>query len=260
MRPLAKAISWALLLVSTVSVSTAQADIRIGIAAEPYPPFASKNTEGKWVGWEMDVIAALCLELKEKCEITETAWDGIIPALTSKKIDVIMASMAITAERKKTISFSTAYYNAAVAVIGSKDAALKPDQKALAGKTIGTQAASIHARYVEKHFTESTLKTYATLDEATSDLAAGRIDAVEAEFNALEAFLATETGKACCILAGTVPPDPEVLGEGVGAGLRTEDMALMQRINTALSQMGQNGIFKKITGDYPELANKIQVP
>ena len=71
----------------TATAAPARADLKIGVAAEPYPPFASQDATGKWVGWEVDFAEALCAEVKEKCEIIATAWDGIIPALTSKQID-----------------------------------------------------------------------------------------------------------------------------------------------------------------------------
>src|SRR5580704_1518623 len=75
--------------------------IRFGIAAEPYPPFTSKDASGKWVGFEVDLMDAVCAQLKAKCQLVETAWDGIIPSLQEKKIDVIWSSMTITEERKQ---------------------------------------------------------------------------------------------------------------------------------------------------------------
>jgi polar amino acid transport system substrate-binding protein len=72
-----------LLAAATLLAATpALADLKIGVAAEPYPPFTAKDASGKWVGWEIDLVDALCAEMKEKCEIVETAWDGIIPAPT----------------------------------------------------------------------------------------------------------------------------------------------------------------------------------
>src|SRR5439155_18206657 len=99
----------------------AQADIKFGVAAEPYPPFESKDASGKWVGWEVDLMKAVCAQMKEKCELVEVSWDGIIPALTSKQIDVIWSSMSITDERKKTIDFTNMYYDTPSVIIGAKD-------------------------------------------------------------------------------------------------------------------------------------------
>jgi polar amino acid transport system substrate-binding protein len=63
--------------------------IKVGIAAEPYPPFASPDAAGNWTGWEIDFINAVCAAGAMDCVITPVAWDGIIPSLTSGRIDVI---------------------------------------------------------------------------------------------------------------------------------------------------------------------------
>jgi polar amino acid transport system substrate-binding protein len=106
MKNLLKTAAFALAMsVAAFGAASAQ-DLKIGVAAEPYPPFSSPDASGKWVGWEIEFIDAVCAEAKVTCVVTPVAWDGIIPALTSKKIDAIMGSMSITDERKKTIDFS----------------------------------------------------------------------------------------------------------------------------------------------------------
>ena len=87
------------------------------------------DASGKWVGWEIELLDAVCTEAKLDCVITPTAWDGIIPALTTKKIDVIWNSMSITDERKKTIDFSDKYYNTPTAIIGAKDQKFDADAR-----------------------------------------------------------------------------------------------------------------------------------
>ena len=53
----------------------AQADVKFGVAAEPYPPFESKDASGNWVGWEMDLMRAICEQMKEKClDFIDTLW------------------------------------------------------------------------------------------------------------------------------------------------------------------------------------------
>lgn len=226
----------------------AQPDLKVGVAAEPYPPFSSKDASGQWVGWEIDVMNTLCAEMKEKCEIVEVAWDGIIPALTSKQIDMIMSSMAITPKRKETISFSMPYYNSPPALTGAKNGDKDASAEHLAGKTIGVQVSTIHSAYVEKHFGQSsTIKTYQTQDEANQDLAAGRIDYTVQEALSAQNFIKTESGNACCELKTTLPGDPEVLGEGVGVGLRQGDTALKDKIDTAIKAMAAAGTFEAIS-------------
>ena len=82
--------------VATIAVTApAHADtVRIGIAAEPYPPFAVPDAAGNYTGWEIDIIHAVCEEAALDCEIVATAWDGIIPSLLSERIDVIAASLS----------------------------------------------------------------------------------------------------------------------------------------------------------------------
>jgi len=243
------------------AAAPAQADLKFGVAAEPYPPFESKDASGKWVGWEMDVMDALCAQMGEKCELVEVAWDGIIPALTSKQIDVIFSSMSITAERKQTIDFSNMYYNTPTNIIGAKNGDKDITPEHLKGKTIGVQVSTVHQNYVQKYFgAGSTIKTYQTQDEANQDLAAGRLDYIQADGSALDAFLATEQGTACCELKGQVPDDLEILGEGVGAGLRKEDTALKDKMNAAIAALAAAGKFDEITNKYPELIGKIVVP
>src|SRR5260221_10476383 len=190
----------------------AMADLKFGVAAEPYPPFESKDASGKWVGWEMDLMDALCAQMNEKCELVEVAWDGIIPALTAKQIDVIFSSMSITDERKKTIDFSDMYYNTPTVIIGTKTGDKDITPAHLAGKTIGVQVSTIHQNYVQKYFSAaSTVKTYQTQDEANQDLAAGRVDYVQADGQALAAFLKTDQGAACCEFKAQWPVEPVVL-------------------------------------------------
>ena len=67
------------------AMAIAHADtVKVSVAAEPYPPFASLDASGKWVGFEVDLANMVCKAAKLDCEIVATAWDGIIPALTSK--------------------------------------------------------------------------------------------------------------------------------------------------------------------------------
>jgi polar amino acid transport system substrate-binding protein len=93
--------------------------VKIGFSADPYVPFTSLDASGKFVGWEVEFKDAICKQANLDCQIVLVSWDGIIPALTSKKIDLIIGSMSITDERKKVIDFTDKYYDTPAVVIAN---------------------------------------------------------------------------------------------------------------------------------------------
>jgi len=238
--------------VSAAAITGAFAqDVKVGVAAEPYPPFTSPDSSGKWVGWEVEFMEAICAEAQLNCVITPVAWDGIIPALTSGKIDMIVGSMSITEERLKTIDFSDKYYNTPTGIIGAKGDAFEATPEGLSGKILGVQVSTIHATYADKYFGPAAddIKQYQTQDEANQDLAAGRLDAVQADAIALDAFLKSDAG-ACCEHKGNVADDPAILGAGVGVGLRKGEDELKGKINAAIAAIRTNGTYEEFSKKY----------
>lgn len=231
--------------------TTAGADVvRVGIAAEPYPPFAAPDAAGNWVGWEVEIIDAVCAAASLECEITPTAWDGIIPALVSGRIDTIMASMSITEERQQTIDFSDPYYNTPAVIVGQRGMQMDATPEGLAGMVIGVQASTIHQTYAQAYFDErSELRIYQTQDEANQDLASGRIDATQADSLAMDDFLGTDMA-ACCELKGSVAMDESILGAGIGAGVRKGDDTLREAINGGIAAILADGTYDAITARY----------
>ena len=195
---------------------------------------------------------AMCAKAKLDCVITPTAWDGIIPALTSHKIDIIISSMSINEERSKTIDFSDKYYNTPSVIIAAKGSAIKPTPEGLKGKVLGVQVSTTHEAYAQKYFagSASEIKQYQTQDEANQDLAAGRIDATQADQVAEDAFLQSDQGKACCESKGPVKDDPVILGQGAGVGIRKEDTALKDKINAAIKAIRADGTYDTFSKKY----------
>ncbi|MEE4015182.1 transporter substrate-binding domain-containing protein [Roseibium sp. FZY0029] len=238
-------------LATTAFTGALAEEVKVGIAAEPYPPFTSPDSSGKWVGWEIEFMDAICAEAKLDCVVTPVAWDGIIPALTSGKIDMIIGSMSITEERLKTIDFSDKYYNTPTGIIGAKGDDFEATPEGLSGKIIGVQVSTIHADYAEKHFGDvaAEIKQYQTQDEANQDLAAGRVDAVQADAIALDAFLKSDGGD-CCELKGNVEDDEAILGAGVGVGIRKGDTELKDKLNAAIKAIRDNGTYESFSKKY----------
>jgi polar amino acid transport system substrate-binding protein len=241
----------ALAVAATGLASGQEQQVKVGFSPEAYPPFYSADASGNWGGWEVEIVHAICAEAKLDCVLTPIPWDGLIPALTTGKIDAIMNSMSITEERKQTIDFSDKYYNTPASIAGAKGQQFGATPADMKGKIIGVQASTIHAVYAKKHFTEAAeIKEYQTQDEANQDLAAGRIDATQADTIAIDAFLKSDQGKACCDLKGDVAADLEVLGPGIGAGLRKGDTELKDKINAAIQAIRANGKYQEISKKY----------
>lgn len=231
-------------------MSAAQAQpIRFAVAAEPYPPYTEKQANGEWKGFEVDLIHKLCTQMKAECEIKEVAWDGIIPSLLAKKIDVIFSSMSVTAEREKQIAFSKAYYDSAIAVVGPKGTTVSKYPDDLKGKVIGVQNSTVSASYLKAYYEKiADVKYYDTQDSANADLIAGRIDLMMADGTAMTEFVKTPDAKNLAFLS-TVPYDP-IFGKGVGAGLRKDDTELKAKLDQAIETLLASKDYDELSQQY----------
>ena len=228
--------------------TTAHAEVRLGLDSSNYEPFYSRSSDGEWTGWEIEIGDAICAAMEEECEWVPIAWDGIIPALTAKKIDAIFGSMSITDERKKTINFSDKYYNTPAALIAPKGTSIESIDD-LKGKKIAVQVSSTHSNYVEKYLSDGTdIKIYQDFNDHNQDLFAGRVDAVVADSLALAPFLESAEG-SCCEVKMQLN-DEEVFGIGVGAGIRKEDDELLAKFNAAIEQIRADGTYDEIAKKY----------
>ncbi|WP_435162367.1 transporter substrate-binding domain-containing protein [Candidatus Pelagibacter bacterium nBUS_25] len=239
--------------------------IKIGTEGA-YPPWNSKDASGKLIGFEVELAKELCAIMKHDCTIVEQDWDGMIPALTGKKFDAIMAGMSITEERMKTISFSQGYADevASLAVMkGSSlenldtpegvnlslgganvDKALKTLTGALSGKTVCTQTGTIHQNFLQSgDVGKIDVRTYKTQDEVNLDLTSGRCDVALAAAVAFTDY-AEKSGKAVVLTGPTFSGG--AFGNGVGVGIRKSDSKLINDFNSAIDQARKKGIISKL--------------
>ena len=78
----------------------------------------------------------------------------------------------------------------------------------------------------------------------------GRIVGGERSCVAMDAFLASDAGKACCAVVGAVADDPAILGAGVGAGVRKGDEELKAKLNAGIAKILEDGTYETITKGY----------
>lgn len=223
--------------------------IRIGVEGA-YPPFSEVGPDGKLKGFDIDIALALCAEMKATCTLVPQEWDGIIPALQSRKFDAIVASMAITEERLKVVNFTNKYYSTPSRLVAKAGAALDASAAGLKGKRIGVQRSTIQDRFATATFTGSEIVRYAKADEVYLDLAAGRVDVVFGDTLAVDGgFLKKPQGKGFAFF-GPSYDDPKFFGTGSGIAVRKADTALQAKFNAAIPAIRANGVYKKINDKY----------
>jgi polar amino acid transport system substrate-binding protein len=79
---------------------------KLMVGFSSFVPWAMRDKQGQWVGYEIDVATKLAKDLGVQVELVPTAWDGIIPSLIAGKFDVIIGGMSVTPARQQQIDFT----------------------------------------------------------------------------------------------------------------------------------------------------------
>jgi len=241
------------LVLVAISVMTASfilpvkaADV-LRVATEgAYPPFNWTDENGNIKGFDTDITFALCERIGRECVLVAQDWDGMIPGLLAKKYDLIIASMSITADRKKKVDFTGKYYQTPTKMIARKGANIDVSVAGLAGVSIGTQRATTQACYVEKFHSNADIKLYAVESDGYNDLSNGRVDVYVADSIQLqEGFLRTKAGQDFEFI-GPDLNDVACLGEGTGIALRKGNEELRDALSQAILDMRADGSYMEI--------------
>ncbi|MDC0609190.1 ABC transporter substrate-binding protein [Vibrio sp.] len=236
---LASASSWAI------------SEVRYGLEAE-YPPFESKNAAGELVGFDVELGKAICEKAEAKCSWTEGSFDTLIPALQSKKFDVINSAMNITEKRMKAIDFTNPIYRIPTQLIAREGQGLAPTAEALKGKNIGVLQGSIQEVYAKAHWEPKgvTITSYKDQNMVYSDMVLGRIDGTLVMSAAGQSgFLSTPAGKGYAFVGKPVE-DKKILGSGIGFGLRKGDTELKDALNKAIAEVKADGTVERLAKQY----------
>jgi polar amino acid transport system substrate-binding protein/arginine/ornithine transport system substrate-binding protein len=233
----------------TLTGSTAMAEaLRVGVEGA-YAPFSVKEADGTLSGFDIDMAYVLCEKLERECVLVEQEWDGMIPALIANKYDAIVASMSITEDRKKKVSFSEKYYHTASRFVAKEGADFELTEEGTAGLKIGVLRGTTLQCYVEKHFPDADIKLYNTQQDVFADLTAGRLDMqLNNVLGALDGFLNTPQGEGFAFYGDNVD-DVDCLGEGVGIAVRKGD-PLAGELSAAIKAIRADGTYKTINDKY----------
>ena len=201
-------LSLFLILFSFTGVSQANSDsnvLRVGMEVN-YAPFNFSevddtndgipvaNSSGEYAnGYDVAIAKKLADQLGKELEIYKIEWDGLIPALTSGKIDAIVAGMSPTPERIEQIDFTDSYYNSEVGVMVKKGSAYENAKSIhdFEGAKITAQLGTFHYDLIDQMDgvkKQQALDSFPTMITATN---AGTIDGyLSEESGALSAIKA----------------------------------------------------------------------
>ena len=216
--------------------------LRVGM--EPgYMPFELTNKKGEIIGFDVDMANRMAKAMGVKLELVSTAWDGIIPALLTKKFDIIMSGMTLTQQRNLSINFATPYILIGQSVLLNKKfegevksyADLNDPKFTVASKlgTTGEQATKRmipNAKYI----------SYETEQEGVMEVVNGKIDAFiyDMPFNAI-AVSQKGAGKI-------VHLDQPFTKEPLAWAIRKGDVDFLNWLNNFMEQIKYDGIYDKI--------------
>lgn len=208
--------------------------IVIGTSAG-YAPFDFVE-DGKIVGFDADLGNEIARRMGVKAEWQNIDFKGIIAALKSKRVDILITAMTRTPARADQIAFSIPYYDAG---IGAAYPLAHPISKPadLEGKVVGVQLGTSGEAFVRAIKGVKEIKTYDSILLALKDMQNGRVEAVVDPLPPIKYNLRNIPG-----MATTAVWKSSV----VGINTRKEDTALLAEINRQLGALEKDGFLAKL--------------
>lgn len=209
---------------------------KIGTTAE-YPPFESLSN-GKIVGYDVDVIDEVAKKIGIKYKWEDMNFDGLISALQVKKIDVVIAGISSTPEREKVVNFSVPYHEAKIAYIMNKNNPMTMDN--LEGKKFGVDLGTTN---------ETTARSIKGANVIAFSSTGGTLIALKNE--KVDCIIIDET-----VADEYVKNNPELAvfgygpGEGKSIAFNKDDIVLKESFDKALKELEEDGTLKKLQDKY----------
>lgn len=185
-----------------------------------YPPFEYVDESGTIVGFDVDLVHAICERINCVATFETTAWDGIFPALAAGEFDMVASGVSITPERAQIVDFGAPYHVVTQAItVRVEDADLTFDDIADDPSfTLGAQTGTTNAGFAEEAFGRDRLNLYDTFSQAVQALLNGDVDGVVIDSVPADAFAAEYAGSLVVNIRG-LGEDPLGLVFPIGSDL-----------------------------------------
>lgn len=228
---------------AAASDSAASGDKFIWATNAEFEPYEYREGDAV-VGIDAELADAIAAKLGKTAEVTDMAFDSVVPAVVSGKADVGMAGMTVTEERKQSVNFSDPYVEAGQVIIVKKGSDIKSAAD-LENKTVGVQLGTTGDLYVsdENNIKGVNVERMQKGAEAVQSLIDGRADAVVIDNQPAKKFVAANADKI------EILPTP-LTEESYAIAVAKDNTQLLEDINKALAELKESGELDAILDKY----------
>ena len=227
---------------STLNEIIERGELRVGFEAG-YLPFEMADKKGNFIGFDIDMAKEMAKAMKVKFVPVNTAWDGIIPALVTKKFDIIISGMTVTQERNLNINFADPYIIVGQTILLNK----KHEGKVKSYKdlndpkyTITSKLGTTGEQAIKRLIPRATYKSFEVESEAALEMLNGKADATVYDLPFCATFMAQQ-GKGKVVFL-----DEPFTYEPLAWAVRKGDPDFLNWLNNFLRQMKNDGRYDKI--------------
>lgn len=217
------------------TLTFAKGKLYVGTNAE-FPPFEYLD-KGEIVGFDIDLVKAIGKKLDMEIVIKDMAFDGLIPALETNKIDIVIAGMTASDERKMAVNFSNPYYTAnQVIILNDNNNDIKTFDD-LNGKLVGVML-GFTGDVVVSEMKDVKSKKYNASYAAIMELQNNKIDAVVLDSETALNYVKNNKGLKLAETSG----EPEEYAIAISK----KNSELLNKINTALDELKKDGTYETL--------------
>jgi len=218
---------------------------RAGTDAQ-FPPFEKLEGSGEITGFDAEIIQAVAKAAGIQVNLQHVGWDPMFEGIDRGKLDLAIAAITITDDRKKKYDFTDPYFEAKQMILVPKNVSIQA-LKDLNGKKIGVQSATTGELVVQDTFgkTYEGIKGYDDIASAINDLKLGRLDAVVGD----EAVI-IEFSKKLDTSQFQMVNDKSLTTEHYGILVKKGNKQLLDKLNQGLKKIKEDGTYDRIYAKY----------
>ncbi len=164
-----------------------------------FVPFEFPDENDVYTGFDMDLISAMSEYLGFDYTLTPMDFTAMLMSVQTNKLDVGIAGITMTDEREEVMDFSNPYYDAGIQILVKEDSTIDSFDD-LTDKTLAIKEGTASLSYVEEHYPEAKVVTFATIDEAYLEVQRGAADATVFDAPNMLYFVKTNPDCGCKVV------------------------------------------------------------